>query len=224
MQRDLRLKTADPLDPRAGAVIRFSHQHQIPIATLLQMRKRHADSLRVVQPNHVAVQSVDLAIHQHQRHLPAQLVQFVTVMAKGVHDQPFDVVRAQQGQVLAFLLVIAVGVAHHQAVAVRSAGGFHPVHHGNRIRVTNIGHQHADQARTSAFQTTGHLVRAIAEFGNGLLDAQGNGIGEQGAIIANEARDAGLGHAGALGDVEHGYTAALGGGVDVHGGNFIFVG
>ncbi|MNJ75022.1 hypothetical protein D3C77_720480 [compost metagenome] len=60
-----------------------------------------------------------------------QFMQLVTVMAEGVHDQAFDVVRAQQGQVLAFLLVVAIGVAHHQAIAVLTAGGFHPVHHGN---------------------------------------------------------------------------------------------
>ena len=45
-----------------------------------------------------------------------------------------------------------------------------------------------------------------------LFDAQGDGIGEQGAVIADKARHAGLGYARALGDVEHGHAAALGGG------------
>lgn len=92
------------------------------------------------------------------------------------------------------------------------------MHHGNRIRVTDIGHQHADQAGSPAFQTAGHLVRAIAEFGDCLLDAQRSGIREQGAVIADEARDAGFGDAGVFGDVEHGDAAALGGGEVVHGG------
>ena len=68
-----------------------------------------------------------------------------------------------------------------------------------------------------AFQATGHLVGAVTEFINRLLDAPGNGIGEQGAVIADEARDAGLGHASAFGDVKHGHAAALGGGEVVHG-------
>ncbi len=101
------------------------------IAALLKVGEGHFHGVRVVQPDHVAVEPVDFAIHQHHRHFTVQFVQFVAMMTQGVHDQAFDVVRAQQRQVLAFLLVIAVGVAHHQAVAVRTAGGFHPVHHGN---------------------------------------------------------------------------------------------
>ncbi len=146
-----------------------------------------------------------------------QLQQLLKVMAEGVHDQPFDVVRAQRRQMLALLLVIAVGVAHHQAVAVLAAGGFDAVHHGNGIGVADIGHQHADQTRAAAFQTTGHLVGAVAELIDGLLDAQGDGVGEQGAVVADKARHAGFGHAGALGDVKHGHAAALGGRETVHG-------
>ena len=113
---------------------------------------------------------------------------------------------------LALLLVIAVGVAHHQAVAVLAAGGFDAVHHRDGIRVADISHQHTDQARASTFETAGHLVGAITEFVDGLFDAQGDGIGEQGAVIADKARHAGFGYSGALGDVLHGHAAALGGG------------
>ncbi|MCY1362082.1 hypothetical protein D9M69_487820 [compost metagenome] len=180
------------------------------------MGEGHLDSRRVIQADHVTLKMLDFAVHQHQRHFPVQFMQLVAVMAEGVHDQAFDVVRAQQGQVLAFLLVVAIGVAHHQAVAVLTAGGFHPVHHGNRIWVTDIGHQHADQAGAPAFQATGHLVRAITQFGNGLFDALGNGIGEQGAVFADEPRNAGLGDLGVFGHVEHGHAAALGGGEIVH--------
>ena len=112
---------------------------------------------------------------------------------------------------LALLLVIAVGVAHHQAVTVLAAGGFDAMHHRDGIGVADISHQHTDQARASTFEAAGHLVGAITEFVDGLFDAQGDGIGEQGAVIADKARDAGLGHASALGDVEHGHAAALGG-------------
>ncbi|MNP25246.1 hypothetical protein D3C76_1180440 [compost metagenome] len=150
------------------------------------MGEGHRDGRRVVQPDPIALKVLDLAVHQHQGHLPVQFVQRVAVMAEGIYDQAFDVVRAQQGQMLAFLLVVAVGVAHHQAVAVLTAGGFHAVHHGNRIGVADIGHQHADQAGTPALQAAGHLVRAIAQLGDGLFDALGDGIGEQCAIVADE--------------------------------------
>ncbi|KWV86461.1 hypothetical protein PFLmoz3_03894 [Pseudomonas fluorescens] len=169
------------------------------------------------------MQRLDLAVHQHQGHFLLQLQQLVEVMAQGVHDQAFDVVGAQRRQVLALLLVIAVGVAHHQAVAVLTAGGFDAVHHGDGIGVADIGHQHADQSRAATFQTTGHLVGAVAELFDGLLDAQRDRVGEQGAVIADKTRHAGFGHAGALGDVEHGDTGALGGGKRSHGrGPFLF--
>ncbi|KWV71576.1 hypothetical protein PFL603g_04875 [Pseudomonas fluorescens] len=158
------------------------------------------------------MQRFDLAVHQHQGHFPLQFQQLVEVMAQGVHDQAFDVVRAQRRQVLALLLVIAVGVAYHQAVPVLAARGFDAVHHGNGVGVADIRHQHADQARAPTLEATGHLVGAITKFVDGLFDAQGDGIGEQGAVIADKARHAGLGYARALGDVEHGHAAALGGG------------
>jgi len=95
---------------------------------------------------------------------------------------------------------------------VLAAGGFDAMHHRNGIGVADIRHQHADQARAPTLEATGHLVGAIAEFVDGLFNAQGDGIGEQRAVIADKARHAGLGHTGALGDVEHGHAAALGGG------------
>ena len=183
---DLRLETADPFDPRTGAVKRFGDQQHIAVTAFFKVGDGDLDRCRVVQPDHVTFEVLDLAVHQHQRHLAMQFLQFVAVVAEGVHDQPFDVVRAQQGQVLAFLLVIAVGVAYHQAVAVLTAGGFHPMHHGNRIRVADVGDQHADQAGSSTFQAASHLVRAIAQFGNRLFDAQRNRIGQQGAILADK--------------------------------------
>ena len=78
----------------------------------------------------------------------------------------------------AFLLVIAIGIAHHKAVTVPSAGGFDTVHDCDGIGVANISDEHADQSRTTAFQATGHLIGAITEGFDGLFDAQGDGIGE----------------------------------------------
>ncbi|MCY1309561.1 hypothetical protein D9M70_596670 [compost metagenome] len=98
-----------------------------------------------------------------------------------------------------------------------AASGFHAMHHGNRVGVADVGHQHADQAGTPAFQAARHLVRPVAEFGYRLLDALGRGLGEQGTVVTDETRDAGLGHLGVFGDVEHGDAAALGGGKVVHG-------
>ncbi len=86
------------------------------------------------------------------------------------------------------------------------------MHHGNRIGVTDIGDEHADQPSAPAFQAAGHLVGAVTEFINRLLDAPGNGIGEQRAVFADEARDAGLGYTSAFGNIKHGHAAALGGG------------
>ena len=115
------------------------------------------------------------------------------------------------------LLIIAVGVAHHQVVAVLAAGGFNAMHHRNRIGVANIGHQHADQPGTAALKAAGHLIGAIAELVDGLLDTFSDGRGQQGPVFTDKARHAGLGDASALGNIKHGHAGALGCRKTVHG-------
>ncbi|MDT4882519.1 hypothetical protein FQZ97_1184720 [compost metagenome] len=95
---------------------------------------------------------------------------------------------------MALLLVVAVGVAHHQAVAMLPAGGFHALHHGHRVGVEDIRHQHADQPRLAALQAPGHLVRPVAQARDDLFDAPRGGVGQQ-LAITDVAGHRGLGYA-----------------------------
>jgi len=100
---------------------------------------------------------------------------------------------------------------------VLAAGGFDAVHHGNGIGVADIGDEHADQACAPTFEATGHLVGAVAKLVDGLLNAQGDGVGEQGAVVADKTRHAGFRNAGSLCHIKHGHAATLGGGKRSHG-------
>jgi len=132
----------------------------------------------VVQSDQIAVQLVNPAIHQNHGQFAVQIAQFIQMMPEGIHDQTLDVVRPQRRQMQAFLFVIAIGVTHHKAITVTSAGSFDTVHDSNGIGVANIGDEHADQSRSTALQAAGHLIGTITEGFDGLLDAQGDGIGE----------------------------------------------
>lgn len=150
------------------------------------------DGVGVVQADQVGIQLGQLAVHQHHRQFAVQGAQFAGVVAEGVHDQSFDVVGLQGGQVMTLLLVVAVGIAHHQAVAVFAAGGFHAMHDGHGVGVEDVRHQHSDQPCAPALEASGHLVGAVVELVDGALDAPGGGIGEQLAVAADIARHAGF--------------------------------
>ena len=102
----------DPLDPRAGAVERFGDQQDVAEAALLKVVQGLFDGVGVVQADQVGIQLGQLAVHQHHRQFAVQGAQFAGMVAEGVHNQSFDVVGLQGGQVMTFLLVVAVGIAH----------------------------------------------------------------------------------------------------------------
>ncbi|MNO77728.1 hypothetical protein D3C76_688470 [compost metagenome] len=89
------------------------------------------DCVSIVQADKVHIQLGQLAVDQHHGDVTLQVEQFAGVVTERVHDQPFDVVALQGHQVVTLLLVVTVGVAHHQAVAVLAAGSFHAMHHGH---------------------------------------------------------------------------------------------
>ncbi len=200
----------DPLDPRAGAVERFGDQQDVAEAAVLQVVEGLFDGVGVVQADQVGIQLGQLAVHQHHRQFAVQGAQFAGMVAEGVHDQSFDVVGLQGGQVMTLLLVVAVGIAHHQAVAVFAAGGFHAMHDGHGVGVEDVRHQHSDQPCAPALEASGHLVGAVVELVDGALDAPGGGIGEQLAVAADIARHASLGDAGGLGHLVDGDAATAG--------------
>ncbi|MNV92404.1 hypothetical protein D3C71_1869990 [compost metagenome] len=120
-----------PLQARAGAIEAFGYRQDVAVALRLQVVEGLLDRVGIVQAHQVDIQFGQLAVDQHHGDVALQVEQFAGVMAKRVHDQPFDVVGLQGHQVVTLLLVVAVGVAHHQAVAVLAAGSFHAMHHGH---------------------------------------------------------------------------------------------
>ena len=105
-----------------------------------------------------------------------------------------------------FLLVVAIGVAHHQAITVQAAGGFDAMHDGHGIGIADICDQHANQTGATTLEPARHLIGAITEGVDGVFDTQCDGVGKQLSILANEARHAGFGHASQCGHVIHRYA------------------
>ena len=176
------------------------------------MARRERDSRDVVEADHVGDQSFDRAIDQHDRNAASRkrLQQFL-LHAERVHDHAFDAVRREELQIAAFHVDFVGRVADERHVAERMACRFDALQHFDRIRIGQVGEQHADQPVAATLQTARHLIRAIVEFRDRGFDPLAQFRRQNARLAVQVARDAGLAGAGFARDVGD-RCAACGGG------------
>ena len=166
------------------------------------MTRRERDGRRVVEPDHVGDETFDRTVDQHDRNAAARkrLQQFF-LHAERVHDHAFDAVRREQLQIAALHVDFVGRVADERHVAERVTRGFDALQHFDRIRIGQVGEQHADQPVAAALQAARHLVRPVVELRDRRFDALAQFRRQHARLAVQIARDAGLAGAGFARDI-----------------------
>ena len=90
-----------------------------------QMFRGNRCRLGVIQPDHITGEIGDFTVNQHHRQRRLlQAVQPLFAHPDGVDHNPFDLVAAQQVEIMQFLIHFVVGVTHQRGKAFIAAGGF----------------------------------------------------------------------------------------------------
>ncbi len=117
-------------------------------------------------------------------------------------QQPVDAFLHQRFQVAVHALLIAFGIAQHQAVATLEAAALHAAHQFRIERVRTGRDQHADGARLVELETARQRRRRIVEIFYCGFDFLPNRLADE-TIVINNVRDGRSRNARHTGDIFH---------------------
>ena len=155
------------------------------MAAFNQVAGRHIAAEQRVILNQVAVTVEGCPVHHHGRNRRVALhdLQRRLVRFGAQQQQPIDALLHQRLKIAIHSLLVAFGVAQHQAVAALKTAAFYAAHQFRVERVGTGGDQHADGMGLIQLEATRQCRRRVVQRFDGRINFLGDRLADEPVFI-----------------------------------------